>query len=228
MSRELFVRFNTFVQQISLVSCLSFFAVTIMSSNVFAQDGQNNTPIKIVVLGDSLSAGYGLNPGEAFPEKLQKALAKKYPNLTIENAGVSGDTSSGGLARLNWSVPQDTNGVIIELGANDALRGISPKLTAENLAKMIEQLKERGVKVLLTGMLAPPNMGDDYAKEFNPLYKNLAEEKMLMFYPFFLEGVAGEASLNQADGIHPTSKGIDIIVDKISPTVEMFISYLRS
>lgn len=228
MSRELLVRLSKRVKQLSLAFFIILFATISMDTYAFAQDTKNNAPIKIVVLGDSLSAGYGLNPGEAFPEKLQKSLAEKYPNLKIENAGVSGDTSSGGLARLNWSVPQDTNGVIIELGANDALRGISPNITADNLAKIIDRLKERGVKVLLTGMLAPPNMGEDYAKEFNIVYEKLAETKMLMFYPFFLEGVAGETSLNQADGIHPTSKGIDIIVNKISPTVEMFISYLES
>jgi len=228
MSRELLVRLANRTKQLAIASLIIL--TTLATTHIYAQaqDTQDKKAIKIVVLGDSLSAGYGLNPGNSFPEKLQKSLIQKYPNILIENAGVSGDTSSGGLARLNWSVPQDTNGVIIELGANDALRGISPKLTADNLAKIIDQLTKRDIKVLLTGMLAPPNMGEDYAKEFNLIYESLAETKMLMFYPFFLEGVAGDPSLNQKDGIHPTAKGIDIIVDKMSPTVEMFISFLES
>lgn len=228
MSRELLVRLAT--SSTKLIATLTVVLLTIITSTVqvLAQKSANITPLRIVVLGDSLSAGYGLKPGEAFPEKLQKSLAQKYPNIVIENAGVSGDTSSGGLARLDWSVPEGTNGVIIELGANDAMRGIAPALTANNLAKIVARLQERNIKVLLTGMMAPPNMGEDYAKEFNSIYEKLAEQKMLMFYPFFLEGVAGDTSLNQADAIHPTSKGLDIIVNKMIPTIEMFISYIKS
>lgn len=228
MSRELLVRFANKSTKVAVSIIISLFTIFMTLNLSQAQDVGTSEPFKIVVLGDSLSAGYGLNPGEAFPEKLQKSLMQKYPNIIFKNAGVSGDTSSGGLARLDWSVAQGTNGVILELGANDALRGISPKLTADNLDKIVSRLKARNIKVLLTGMMAPPNMGEDYAKEFNPIYENLANKESLLLYPFFLEGVAGDTGLNQADGIHPTSQGLDIIVEKITPTIEQFISFLQN
>ena len=154
----------------------------------------------LVVLGDSLVAGYGLNPGEAFPEQLAEALAEEGYSLEIVNAGVSGDTTSGGLSRLDWSVPDGTDGVILELGANDALRGISPEVSASNLNSMIERLRARNVKVLLAGMLAPPNMGEAYQDSFNSIYAELADKHGVLLYPFFLDGVAGEPNLNQPDG----------------------------
>ena len=228
MSRELLVRLAMLPAKLIAPLMVVLIAIIASTAQASAQTNSMQKSLKIVVLGDSLSAGYGLNPGEAFPEKLQKSLAQKYPHIVIKNAGVSGDTSSGGLARLSWSVPEGTNGVILELGANDALRGISPVLTANNLTKIVTRLQERNIKVLLTGMMAPPNMGEDYAKEFNSIYEKLAQKKMLIFYPFFLEGVAGNTPLNQADAIHPTSEGLDIIVNKMTPTIEMFISYLQS
>ncbi|MEO1397691.1 MAG: arylesterase [Pseudomonadota bacterium] len=182
---------------------------------------------RIVVLGDSLSAGYRLAPEEAFPVKLQKALDERGVAVTIIGAGVSGDTTSGGLARLNWSVPEDADGVLIELGANDALRGLPPATTRSNLEAMITKLKERSIDVLLTGMLAPPNLGDQYAKEFNVIYADLAEKHDVLLYPFFLDGVVADPNLNLEDGIHPTAEGIDVIVSRILPMVERFVERLR-
>jgi acyl-CoA thioesterase I len=180
-------------------------------------------PIKLVVLGDSLSAGLGLPAQEAFPAKLKKALQDKGIVIDMTNAGVSGDTASGGRDRLDWSVPDGTDGVIIELGANDALRGIDPDLTRTALTEIVQRLKARKIAVMLCGMLAPPNYGADYAARFNSIYPDLAKKFGVPLYPFFLEGVAADAKLNQADGIHPTAPGVDIIVKNILPTVEAFL-----
>ena len=184
-------------------------------------------PIKIVVLGDSLSAGLGLSAHDAFPAKLQKSLKDKGIDIDIGNAGVSGDTSSGGRDRLEWSVPEGTEGVIVELGANDALRGIDPAVTRAALSDIVSRLKSRGIAVLLCGMLAPPNYGSDYAARFNSIYPDLAKSFGVALYPFFLDGVAADTKLNQADGIHPTSVGVDIIVSRMMPTVEAFLSSIR-
>jgi acyl-CoA thioesterase-1 len=180
-------------------------------------------PLKLVVLGDSLSAGLGLPAQEAFPAKLQKALQAKGMAIDMTNAGVSGDTSSGGRDRLDWSVPDGTEGVIIELGANDALRGIDPDLTRAALTEIVARLKARRIPVMLCGMLAPPNYGADYAARFNSIYPDLAKKFDVPLYPFFLDGVAADAKLNQADGIHPTAAGVDIIVGNMMPTVEAFL-----
>jgi len=185
-------------------------------------------PITIVVLGDSLVAGFGLGPGEAFPEQLQLALAEKGHVVKIINAGVSGDTTSGGLSRLDWSIPAGTDAVIVELGANDALRGISPKVTGANMESIIRRLTDRKIAVLLTGMLAPPNMGKNFGKKFNAIYPRLADKYHLVFYPFFLDGVAADPKLNQADGIHPTAKGVRRIISRILPTVEVLMSGLKN
>src|SRR6201994_3058037 len=184
-------------------------------------------PIKTVVLGDSLSAGLGLSAADAFPAKLQKALIDKGINVDITNAGVSGDTSSGGKDRLDWSVPDGTQAVILELGANDALRGLDPAVTRAALTDILTRLKARGVAVMMCGMLAPPNYGRDYADRFNPIYPDLAKSFGVPLYPFFLDGVAADAKLNQADGIHPTPQGVDIIVKNMLPTVEAFLGPLR-
>lgn len=180
-------------------------------------------PVKLVVLGDSLSAGLGLPGQEAFPIKLQKALQAKGIAIDMTNAGVSGDTASGGRDRLDWSVPDGTDGVIVELGANDALRGIDPDLTRKALTEIVQRLKARKIPVMLCGMLAPPNYGAEYAARFNSIYPDLAKQFDVPLYPFFLDGVAADAKLNQADGIHPTAAGVDIIVGKIMPTVEAFL-----
>jgi acyl-CoA thioesterase I len=180
-------------------------------------------PVKMVVLGDSLSAGLGLSAQSAFPARLQKALGDKGIKVDMVNAGVSGDTTSGGRDRLDWSVPEGTEAVILELGANDALRGIDPAVTRAALTEILTRLKERKIAVLLCGMLAPPNYGSEYAAKFNAIYPELSKSFGVPLYPFFLEGVAAEARLNQADGIHPTAEGVDIIVKNILPTVEAFL-----
>ena len=174
---------------------------------------------RIVVFGDSLVAGFGLDPGEAFPEQLEKALQAKGHAVAIANAGVSGDTSTGGLARLDWSVPDDTDLVILELGANDALRGIPVELTRRNLDQMVARLTDRRIAVLLAGMLAPPNMGQDYGTRFGAIYPDLAQKHGVSLYPFFLDGVAADPGLNLEDGIHPNSAGIAEIVKRIVPVV---------
>jgi acyl-CoA thioesterase I len=180
-------------------------------------------PIKMVVLGDSLSAGLGLSAASAFPARLQKSLKINGIDVDMINAGVSGDSSSGGRDRLDWSVPPGTDAVIVELGANDALRGTDPKVTRAALTDILTQLKARGVAVLLCGMVAPPNYGSDYASRFNAIYPDLAKSFGVPLYPFFLEGVAADARLNQADGMHPTAEGVDVIVKNILPTVQAFV-----
>ena len=179
----------------------------------------SDSPVKLVVLGDSLSAGLGLPAAAAFPAQLEKALKDKGLNVSIDNAGVSGDTASGGLDRLDWSVPAGTQGVILELGANDALRGIDPKVTRAALDEILKRLKARGIAVLLCGMLAPPNYGVEYAAQFNAIYPDLARKYDVPLYPFFLDGVAQDPALNQPDGIHPNARGVDVIVERILPFV---------
>jgi acyl-CoA thioesterase I len=185
--------------------------------------GGEAKPIKLVVLGDSLSAGLGLSAPAAFPARLQKSLEAKGIKVDMINAGVSGDTASGGRDRLDWSVPEGTEAVILELGANDALRGIDPKVTRSALTDILTRLKARKISVLLCGMMAPPNYGSEYAARFNAIYPDLAKSLAVPLYPFFLKGVAADAKLNQADGIHPTAEGVDIIVKNILPTVEAFL-----
>ena len=182
--------------------------------------------VSLVGFGDSLMAGYQLPPEDAFPARLEKALREKGLDVTIANAGVSGDTTSGGLARIDWSVPDGTRGVILELGANDALRGIPPEETRKNLEAMIARLKGRGISVLLAGMLAPPNMGADYGARFNAIFPELAKEHNLVFYPFFLDGVVTEAGLKLDDGMHPNGDGIGIMVERFLPTAELFVRSL--
>jgi acyl-CoA thioesterase-1 len=184
-------------------------------------------PTTIVVLGDSLTAGYGLAAAEAFPAQLQKALAAKGIAVNMVNAGVSGDTASGGLARLDWSVPDGTQAVIVELGANDALRGIAPQVTQAALDGILSRLKARGIAVLLCGMLAPPNLGADYGRAFNAVFPALAERHGVEFYPFFLDGVAAERTLNQPDGLHPTAAGVAVIVERILPKVLALLERTR-
>jgi acyl-CoA thioesterase-1 len=188
-----------------------------------ARAGADTRPIKIVVLGDSLSAGLGLSAPAAFPARLQKTLESKGIAVDIINAGVSGDTSSGGRDRLDWSVPDGTQAVILELGANDALRGTDPAVTRSALSDILARLKARGIAVLLCGMVAPPNYGSDYSARFNAIYPDLAKSFGVPLYPFFLEGVAADARLNQADGMHPTAEGVDMIVKNILPTVQAFL-----
>jgi acyl-CoA thioesterase-1 len=181
-------------------------------------------PYRIVGFGDSLMAGYQLDAGQSFPEKLEAALKARGHDVTVANAGVSGDTTSAGLSRLDWSVPDDTDLVILELGANDMLRGIAPELTEKNLTAMIERLKERGIPVILAGMMAAPNLGADYGDRFNRIYPALAEKYELPFYPFFLDGVAAEKSLLLEDGMHPNPQGVDRMVEGFLPVIEKVLA----
>ncbi len=184
-------------------------------------------PIKIVALGDSLTAGYGLPEKDGFVSRLQAALTTKGIAADIENAGVSGDTASDGLARLDWSVSQGTDAVILELGANDMLRGIKPEITRDALETILRRLTDRHIAVLLCGMRAPPNMGADYGQTFDRIYPELAGKYGALFYPFFLDGVAANLSLTQHDGMHPNAAGVDVIVGRILPRVEDLIARVR-
>jgi acyl-CoA thioesterase-1 len=185
-------------------------------------------PVKLVLLGDSLTAGLGLPAAQAFPSRLAGALKTKGLAVDISDAGVSGDTSSTGLARLDWAVPEGTDAVIVELGANDALRGVDPKITRAALDKILGRLKERGIEVLLTGMQAPRNLGSEYARGFDGMYADLAQAHGALLYPFFLDGVVTDAKLNQHDGIHPNAAGVDVIVERILPKVEELITRVRA
>ncbi len=187
---------------------------------------QSSKPVTLVALGDSLSAGYLLPADAAFPAQLEKALKAKGRQVTVINAGVSGDTATGGLDRLDWSVPQEAAGVIVELGANDALRGLDPGQTRAALEAIIIRLKARGIGVMLSGMRAPPNLGPAYAAKFDAIYPELATKHGLILDPFFLEGIAGIREFNLADGIHPTTEGVRRITSRILPLVERFLDTL--
>lgn len=183
--------------------------------------------IRIVALGDSLTAGFGLINSDGFTAKLEAALRAQGWDVTIINAGVSGDTAAGGLARLNWSVPPDADGVIVELGANDMLRGADPDLTRQELSKILERLRQRNLPVLLAGMRAAPNLGAEYGQRFDAIYPDLARSYPVIFYPFFLDGVAGQHKLTQMDGLHPTADGVDVIVAAILPYAEKLVQAAR-
>jgi acyl-CoA thioesterase-1 len=181
-------------------------------------------PVRIVALGDSLTAGRGLPADGTFSAKLERALKARGIAAEVSNAGVSGDTAAGGLARLDWSVPEGTDAVIVELGANDMLRGIDPAVTRRALEEIVRRLNERHIAVLLAGMRAAPNLGPDYGRDFEAIYPELAARDGLLLYPFFLEGVAAEAKLNQGDGLHPTAAGVDVIGARILPKVEELVA----
>jgi acyl-CoA thioesterase I len=181
-------------------------------------------PYRIVGFGDSLTAGFGLDPGQGFTEKLEAALKKKGIDAEVANAGVSGDTTSGGLSRLDWSIPDGTQLVILELGANDMLRGVDPAVTEKNLDAMLASLKARKIPVLLAGMMAAPNLGADYQAAFNAIYPKLAAKYDVPLYPFFLDGVAGEAQYQQDDHLHPNAEGVDRMVERILPAVERLVA----
>ncbi len=180
-------------------------------------------PVSILALGDSLTAGLGLEASEAFPARLEAALNAKGLDVRIVNAGVSGDTAAAGLARLDWALGDDVDGLIVELGANDALRGLDPAQTEAALDAILARAAARNLPVLMAGMQAPRNLGPDYVAAFDAIYPRLAEKHGAILYPFFLDGVAAEPSLNQTDGIHPNGKGVEIIVKRIMPSVEGLI-----
>ncbi len=176
-------------------------------------------PLKILALGDSLTAGYGLPPGEGFVPQLEQALREQGIDAAVLDGGVSGDTTAGGLARLDWLLAEDPQVVIVELGANDALRGLDPAEVEANLDAILTKLQGQHRAVLLAGMLAPPNLGPDYAKAFDAIYPELAQRHGVALYPFFLDGVAADPKLNQPDGIHPTAAGVAVIVKHILPSL---------
>lgn len=184
-------------------------------------------PIRIVAFGDSLTAGYGLPPKNAFPVRLEAALKARGHNVTVVNAGVSGDTTAGGLARLDWAVPDDADAVIVELGANDALRGLDPAAARKNLGTVLKRIKAKGADILLTGMRAPRNYGPEYTGAFDRIFPALAREHDTLYYPFFLDGVILDAALNLDDGMHPNAKGVDVIVQGILPHVEELIERVK-
>jgi len=189
--------------------------------------GLAQTPVRIVALGDSLTAGLGLTQREGFVPKLQAALAAKGIAADIANAGVSGDTASGVLARLDWSVPNGTDAVILEIGANDMLRGVKPQVTRAALDTILQRLNDRHIAVLLCGMRAAPNLGADYVRAFENIYPELAAKNAALLYPFFLDGVAADLGLLQQDGKHPNAVGVDVIVARILPQVQELVVRVR-
>jgi acyl-CoA thioesterase-1 len=196
----------------------------LMSLSVFSPvAAETNRPIRIVAFGDSLSSGYGLRQSQSFPAQLQKELKARGHNVVVANAGVAGDTTANGLERIGWAIGDDTDAVILEFGANDALRGIDPKVTRANLEKILAKLAKRNIPVLLTGMRSPANWGDTYAEDFDGIFPELAKKYALQFYPFFLEGVVRNSKFNQDDGMHPNSKGVAQIVRSMLPSVEQLI-----
>jgi acyl-CoA thioesterase-1 len=203
-----------FARPARALACL--LVLTTLGGGSVAAEGK---PLTILAFGDSLVAGFGLGSRDGFTAKLEAALKAKGINARVVNAGLSGDTSAGGLARLDWALEPKPDFAIVELGANDGLRGLDPAQTRANLDAILTKLKAKGVPALFAGMYAPPNMGPDYGKAFNALYPDLAKKHGVAFYPFFLEGVAADAALNQPDGIHPNAKGVDIIVARILPHV---------
>jgi acyl-CoA thioesterase-1 len=182
----------------------------------------------IVVLGDSLTSGLGLSQDQAFPAQLQAALKARGKNVTIVDAGVSGDTAAAGLARLDWALPDDASGVIVELGSNDALQGLPPQGTKQALEEIIKRVLAKGLPILLAGQEAPRNMGKDYVEEFRAVYADLAERYDVIFYPFFLEGAALNDELMQGDGIHPNGKGVAVIVANIMPKVDELLARVEA
>lgn len=204
------MRFNRFIS--GLAGALLVAAASV--SPVLAES------FRIVGFGDSLMAGYQLDAGQSFPDVLERELRARGHDVVITNAGVSGDTTSGGLARLDWSVPDETDLVILELGANDMLRGIDPATTEANLDAMITRLAERGIDIVLAGMLAAPNLGADFAEAYDAVFPRLAERHDLVLYPFFLDGVAAEAGMLLEDGMHPSAEGVERMVERFLPTLE--------
>ncbi|MQX36592.1 arylesterase [Roseospira navarrensis] len=179
--------------------------------------------LRLLVLGDSLTAGYNLPQDKAFPVQLEEALGDAGHEVTVLNAGVSGDTTAGGRARLDWVLAEEPDAAIVALGGNDGLRGLDPAQTREHLTAIVRRLKSEEVQVMIAGMLAPPNLGRDYGEAFNTVFPEVAERTGVLFYPFFLEGVAADPALNQSDGIHPTAEGVSVMVENILPKVERLL-----
>jgi acyl-CoA thioesterase I len=206
-------------------------AVTLVVALADTAAAASESGVRLLVLGDSLTAGYGLPQQQSFPAQLEAGLRAAGHDVRVINAGVSGDTTTGGLARLDWTLGGLPAGApeaaIVQLGGNDALRGMDPQSTFANLSAILARFQERGIPVLLAGMLAPPNLGNEYAEAFNAIYPRLAEEHDVLFYPFFLAGVAGESRFNQGDGIHPTAQGVNVIVNNVLPSVKALLRQAR-
>lgn len=205
-----------------------FFHVLVMISLLFGPAVAQQKEVQLVGFGDSLMAGYQLAPNESYPAQLEATLKANGHKVVVANAGVSGDTTAAGLSRVDWSVPDGTDGVILELGANDALRGIPPEQTEKNLDAIIARLKEREIPVLLVGMMAPPNMGSQYSTRYNDIYPRLAEKHGLPLYPFFLDGVVAVAGTQLEDGMHPSARGVAIMVERSLPVIESFLGDIQS
>ncbi len=208
-----------------LISAIMLAAIWVMTPLTTANAAET---LHIVAFGDSLTAGYGLPQGQDFASRLEAALKKRGHNVAIANAGVSGDTTAGGRARFDWAVPPETDGVILELGANDVLRGIPPKTTRDNLEDILARLKKRNLPVLLTGMRALANWGPDYAKAFEAIFPELSEKYGALYYPFFMEGVIDKPELKLEDALHPNQQGVETIVSRILPDVEKLIARIRA
>jgi acyl-CoA thioesterase-1 len=209
---------------VTAVVLVSWFALPANDLQALAAE----RPLRIVALGDSLTAGYGLSAQDSFPAQLERALKAKGHVVEIENAGVSGDTASGGLARLDWAVPDGTDAVIVELGANDMLRGVDPKTTRAALDTLLGRLKQRGIEVLFAGMRAAPNLGTEYGHAFEKLFADLAAKYDVVFYPFFLDGIAAQTKLALRDGMHPNADGVKGIVTGILPKAEELIARIKA
>jgi acyl-CoA thioesterase-1 len=204
-----------------------FPALLLALSVLLMTDSHAAQPFSLVVLGDSLTAGYGLEPAQAFPARLEAALRERGHDVIVENAGVSGDTAKQGLERLEWSIDQNADAVIVELGANDALRGIDPNETRKSLDDIIAKLKARNLPVMIAGMQAPPNLGASYKELFDAIYPALARKHDVPLYPFFLDGVATEQDFNLEDGIHPNAQGVEEMVKRMLPKVEEFLAMVQ-
>jgi acyl-CoA thioesterase-1 len=204
-----------------LVQAVAFAVVLAAASPVAART------IRLVVLGDSLTAGLGLPPGKAFPDRLQAALRARGLDVDVLNAGVSGDTAADGLARYDWAVPANADALIVELGANDMLRGLEPEATKKALSAILDKAHAARLPTLIAGMRAAPNLGAEYDRAFDAIYPALAKDHDVALYPFFLDGVAGDPKLNQADGMHPTAAGVDAIVERIAPSVEEILKQVK-
>jgi acyl-CoA thioesterase-1 len=199
-------------------------ALAVMSAAVSAAAAAET---RLLVLGDSLTAGYGLPAEQAFPVRLEKALRERGLDVRVLNAGVSGDTTAGGLARLDWALGDHPQAAIVELGANDGLRAIDPAETRANLDAIVKRLKDKGVAVLVAGMLAPPNLGREFSRDFNAIFPEIAAKHGALLYPFFLDGAATNPQFNQGDGIHPNARGVDVIVAGILPSVIKLLEQAR-
>ena len=204
-----------------LVQAVAFAVVLAAASPVAART------IRLVVLGDSLTAGLGLPPGKAFPDRLQAALRARGWDVDVLNAGVSGDTAADGLARYDWAVPANADALIVELGANDMLRGLEPEATKKALSAILDKAHAARLPTLIAGMRAAPNLGAEYDRAFDVIYPALAKDHDVALYPFFLDGVAGDPKLNQADGMHPTAEGVGVIVERIAPSVEEILKQVK-